>query len=281
MISEMTAPASCGAALPSHVGARPSRSRGGLERRVWCLLKRAVPAERQRLLRHLSEPQRRALERWILAHPEVRRRKRPKTGPRSGFVHPRSLSRVQGIESHARQGQLRYRAVVRFGPIRIMTGYCKDLLLAKERFKALQSICHEAPATSGDGASAKVFQCLRHALAQADVAHLELRFFALLPCRHLKTPCLKLEGPGLEANFLAWQRLHELLKEPKTSLEDAWLKAQGISNQAWASVHPSKRVVKRRQAPKGLAPSARGGPRSDRTQALESRLQDLLRRWRP
>eukprot|EP00913_Durusdinium_trenchii_P015786 g14834.t1 len=243
MISEMTAPASCGAALPSHVGARPSRSRGGLERRVWCLLKRAVPAERQRLLRHLSEPQRRALER------QVRRRKRPKTGPRSGFVHPRSLSRVQGIESHARQGQLRYRAVVRFGPIRIMTGYCKersmapesivgdvrsdgalgywqsvlDLLLAKERFKALQSICHEAPATSGDGASAKVFQCLRHALAQADVAHLELRFFALLPCRHLKTPCLKLEGPGLEANFLAWQRLHELLKEPKTSLEETEL----------------------------------------------------------
>ncbi|CAK8996746.1 unnamed protein product [Durusdinium trenchii] len=73
MISEMTAPASCGAALPSHVGARPSRSRGGLERRVWCLLKRAVPAERQRLLRHLSEPQRRALERWILAHPEAGR----------------------------------------------------------------------------------------------------------------------------------------------------------------------------------------------------------------
>ena len=274
-------------------------------RRLWRLLQRSSRNERLKLLRHFSESQRGALERWILSHPKGTKaaaasKKRSKR-PRSGYVHPRSLSGVHGIESHSRQGKLQYRAVVKLGPFRIMTGYCKDLLLAKQQLQVLRNICGEAPMGPTEP---EVVQGLRHALAQAKTSDLQLRFFALLPCRQLKTPCLKLEERGIEAGLRAWQELRALLLVPpeggthtsgatKTSASEVWRKAQCISDDVWAFANGSrKRVVKRREAPRNfsqrhMATAQSGGSsgKLDRQEAemssAERTLKRLLRKWHP
>lgn len=248
---------------------------------LWRLLERCSRGERQKLLRHFSESQRRALERWILSHPKGRDAKKHSSScekrRRPGRPSPRSLSGVPGIESHLRQGKLRYRAVVRFGPFRIMTGYCEDLLLAKQRLQVLREICGEVPETSS---GPEVLDGLRKAVEQAKSTDLELRFFALLPCRHLKTPCLKVEG--LEAGLRAWQELRTLLMRRASSPEAAWSKAQGICNELWAYVNGGrKRVVKRREAPKNFAQRHAGHRASRPVNSNDFKVRRLLSSWHP
>jgi len=243
---------------------------------LWRLLEQCSRSERQKLLRQFSESQRRALERWILSHPKGDAKKHAASCKKRCRASPRSLSGVPGIESHLRQGKLRYRAVVRFGPFRIMTGYCEDLLLAKQRLQVLREICGEAPeASSGP----EVLEGLRKAVEQAKNSELELRFFALLPCRQ-KTPCLRVEG--LEAGIRAWQELRTLLMRRASSPQAAWSKAQGICNELWAYVNGGrKRVVKRREAPKNFAQRHAGHRASRPVNSNDFKVRRLLSSWQP
>ncbi|CAJ1366457.1 unnamed protein product [Effrenium voratum] len=130
---------------------RERKRKGSRAARLWRLLRSCCAAQRRQLLLQFSEAQRKALEQWILAHPEVRgklrRSGKPSAVRRSGFVHPRSRSGVHGIETFSRQGKLLYRASAKLGPFRIMTGYCKDLLLAKQHLQALQCSLAQVGAT--------------------------------------------------------------------------------------------------------------------------------------
>lgn len=263
----------------------PRRGRGVRlpQAELWRLLERCGRSERQKLLRQFSESQRRALERWILSHPEGRDAKKHAASCKKSLkrcrASPRSLSGVPGLESHLRQGKLRYRAVVRFGPFRIMTGYCEDLLLAKQRLQVLREICGEAPTSASSGP--EVLEGLRKAVEQAKNSELELRFFALLPCRQ-KTPCLRVEG--LEAGIRAWQELRTLFMRRASSVspEEAWSKAQGICNELWAYVNGGrKRVVKRREAPKNFAQRHAGHRASRPANSTDFKIRRLLRRWQP
>ncbi|CAJ1409877.1 unnamed protein product [Effrenium voratum] len=218
-----------------------SSQQGSRAARLWRLLRSCCAAQRRQLLLQFSEAQRKALEQWILAHPEVRgklrRSGKPSAVRRSGFVHPRSRSGVHGIETFSRQGKLLYRASAKLGPFRIMTGYCKDLLLAKQHLQALQCSLAQVGAT-------EVPDNLR-SLAQAEL-DLDLRFFAELPCRQLKTPCLKLRT-GLQAGLQAFQRLQKLLNGDLLSLEASWMKVQAICDEAWKKKRKKKKQEKKKK----------------------------------
>lgn len=221
---------------------------------LWRLLEQCSRSERQKLLRQFSESQRRALERWILSHPKGDAKKHAASCKKRCRASPRSLSGVPGIESHLRQ----------------------DLLLAKQRLQVLREICGEAPeASSGP----EVLEGLRKAVEQAKNSELELRFFALLPCRQ-KTPCLRVEG--LEAGIRAWQELRTLLMRRASSPQAAWSKAQGICNELWAYVNGGrKRVVKRREAPKNFAQRHAGHRASRPVNSNDFKVRRLLSSWQP
>lgn len=213
-----------------------------IEARLWKLLRQVPPARRKHLLQELSESQRQALERWMLAHPQaLQRGRRRKSSRRSGFVHPRSRSGIHGIESHLRQGRLCFRASVKLGPFRILTGYCKDLSRARQRLQALRDLCQSrqvAICQDALGWDNKVLAQLRKVAEAASRMDLDLRFFAELPCRQLKTPCLKLQT-DLEAGFEAWQQLSSVSERLQGasffSLQAAWGQVRAACQHARAS----------------------------------------------
>ncbi|CAK0837212.1 unnamed protein product, partial [Prorocentrum cordatum] len=110
---------------------RPPGTRGrrqAPEARLFRLLGRLGRRERHAvILRCFTEPQRRALERWILTErPEASAGARAKSRSRSTSAAPprapRSRSGVCGVEGHLRAGVLTYRASAAAGPFRVTAG---------------------------------------------------------------------------------------------------------------------------------------------------------------
>merc|ERR1712194_145653 len=181
-----------------------SKSSQRAEAELFALLQRLAPPVRRHVIGHLSQSQRLALERWMLARTRGSRdgRKARSLRPRSGTSArsssvcrklsdsnlPKSGSR--GVHFRSKSGRISYCASVSAGQLRLDSAYVPDVGRARHFRVALA----EEPQ--------------RHGIETAD---LDLRFSVVVPARYwvgtsLRTPQF-MAASDLESGILAWKEL--------------------------------------------------------------------------
>mmetsp|Transcript_17405 Transcript_17405/g.40668 ORF Transcript_17405/g.40668 Transcript_17405/m.40668 type:complete len:552 (+) Transcript_17405:298-1953(+) len=142
----------------AHVPGSASHADRCVEALLFQCLQRVDAQERKSILRTcFSQPQRLALEKWILQNKGL---PKPAEGfgasPSDGFDSPGgrvevTLPRQQaqqkaggspnfGVQTHAARGRLSYRAKVIAGPFHLVTSYCKTRLEVQDRVQVLLRI---------------------------------------------------------------------------------------------------------------------------------------------
>lgn len=248
------APAASGPCAPTEVAGKKRASKRAARRheakrfeaRLWRCLQRLPPEGRRTIIAgKLSQPQRLALERWVLqqrqadsalkAASQKRRhvqeescRPAPKlSGP------PKSRTGVTGVQSHQYNGHLRYTTRIRCGPFSVHSRAVSDfasvlrmqqvLRGVKQRFDTLGGGC-ELHCDRADGRAAArqaddLLDRLRHALLEVHeggktAEEWGFGLTASVPSKFwigkaLETPLRPTTADGITACFNAWRRLFE------------------------------------------------------------------------
>merc|ERR1712194_73864 len=208
-----------------------SKSSQRAEAELFALLQRLAPPVRRHVIGHLSQSQRLALERWMLARTRGSRdgRKARSLRPRSGTSArsssvcrklsdsnlPKSGSR--GVHFRSKSGRISYCASVSAGQLRLDSAYVPDVGRARHFHRVLLAIQARLQTPESDVSMEAAERAFRVALAEEpqrhgiETADLDLRFSVVVPSRYwvgtsLRTPQF-MAASDLESGILAWKEL--------------------------------------------------------------------------